>query len=179
MTCIAALVSQDRVFVGGDSAGVAGYDLTVRADEKVFVNGPYVMGFCQSFRLGDLLRYQLKPPSPGRAVDLRRFMATKFIDAVREVLKTNGLAEKDDNVESFDGSFIVGIRGRMFVIDSDFQVGEPRDPFAAIGCGGQIAQGALYAQPVTMKPEARIRQALRAAERFSGGVRAPFVVRSI
>ena len=37
MTCIAGLVdSNGDIYIGGDSAGVAGYDLTIRADEKVF-----------------------------------------------------------------------------------------------------------------------------------------------
>ena len=36
MTCIAAIAEKGKVYIGGDSAGVAGLDLTIRADEKVF-----------------------------------------------------------------------------------------------------------------------------------------------
>jgi hypothetical protein len=53
MTCIVGLVDGGRVWLGGDSAGVSGWDLTVRADRKVFRNGPYVMGFTTSFRMAN------------------------------------------------------------------------------------------------------------------------------
>lgn len=36
MTCIAAITDGKTVWVGGDSAGVAGSSLEIRADEKVF-----------------------------------------------------------------------------------------------------------------------------------------------
>lgn len=40
MTCIVGVVEGHTVWMGGDSAGVGGYALTVRADQKVFRNGP-------------------------------------------------------------------------------------------------------------------------------------------
>lgn len=57
MTCIVGLVDGDRVILGGDSAGIAGWHLQLRADEKVFRNGPYAIGFTTSFRMGQILRY--------------------------------------------------------------------------------------------------------------------------
>jgi hypothetical protein len=38
MTCIVGLVDKGDVYIGGDSAGVAGLSLSIRADEKVFGN---------------------------------------------------------------------------------------------------------------------------------------------
>jgi hypothetical protein len=55
MTCIVGLRQGGKVFIGGDSAGISGWDVTVRADPKVFLSGPYAMGFTSSFRLGQLL----------------------------------------------------------------------------------------------------------------------------
>jgi ATP-dependent protease HslVU (ClpYQ) peptidase subunit len=45
MTCIAGVAHEGKVWIGGDSAGVGGYDLTVRADAKVFTNGEFLFGF--------------------------------------------------------------------------------------------------------------------------------------
>ena len=56
MTCIAGLVHDETVYLAGDSAGTSGWNLTVRADPKVFANDSYVMGFTTSFRMGQLLR---------------------------------------------------------------------------------------------------------------------------
>lgn len=179
MTCIVGLIHDGTVYIGGDSAGIAGYSLTVRADEKVFANGPFLMGFTTSFRMGQLLRYKLTPPThpyvePGQLMDVPKYMVTCFIDAVRECLKAGGYAEKLNEQES-GGKFLVGYSGRLFIIDSDYQVGESLDGYAAVGCGADIALGALHAT-MTVEPRTRVMRALAAAERHSAGVRGPFVI---
>lgn len=172
MTAIVGLVHGGTVHIGGDSAGTSGWSLTVRADAKVFATGPYVMGFTGSFRMGQLLRYALTPPNP--AGDLDRFMVTTFIDSVRDTLRTGGWLKKENEREDGD-PFLVGIHGRLFRIDDDLQVGETVDGYAAVGCGHELALGALYAtEKSRMAPERRIKVALAAAERFSAGVRGPF-----
>jgi ATP-dependent protease HslVU (ClpYQ) peptidase subunit len=100
-----------------------------------------------------------------------------FIDAVRECLKNRGWAAKRDERES-GGCFLVGYKGRLFRIDDDYQVGIPADGFAAVGCGDQIAHGALYAS-AHLNGRERLELALRAAERFSAGVRGPFHIESL
>lgn len=174
MTCIVGLVENGRVYLGGDSAGVAGLDLTIRADQKVFKNSDYVMGFTSSFRMGQLLRYAFEPPVPEEGEDINKFMATRFIDAVRKCLKDGGYARKKDEEESA-GTFLVGYKGHLFFIDNDYQVGIPITGFDAVGCGYQIARGAMYATK-GQKPTHRIMTALEAAELFSAGVRRPFVL---
>jgi ATP-dependent protease HslVU (ClpYQ) peptidase subunit len=177
MTAIVGLARKGTVFIGGDSAGVSGMNLSVRADTKVFRNGPYLFGFTSSFRMGQLIHYSLKPPVPKG--DLDRFMTTKFVDALRECLKSGGYARKEEEQE-MGGTFLVGVRGKLFTIHEDYQVGKPADGFAAVGCGDQVALGALYATAGNgMKPRARVRLALHAAERFSAGVRGPFVCLSL
>lgn len=170
MTAIAGLVDNGRVYLGGDSAGVAGLSLTVRADAKVFRNGPYVMGFTTSFRMGQLLRHAFKPPAP--TADLPEFMCTTWVDAVRECLKAGGYAYKQ-NEQEFAGNFLVGVGGRLFEIGRDYQVGEPADGYAAVGCAYELVLGSLYST-VGQPPKRRLRTALEAAEHFSGGVCAPF-----
>lgn len=177
MTCIVGLVEGDRVWIGGDSAGVAGWDLTVRADQKVFRNGAMLFGFTSSFRMGQLLRYALQVPDHDPRVDTDKYMATTFIDAVRECLKGRGWAENDKGQER-GGTFLVGYAGRLFCVESDYQVGVPADGYAAVGCGDQIARGALYASG-HLVGQARVEVALRAAERCSAGVRGPFHIESI
>ena len=59
MTCIVGLIDGRRVWMGGDSAGVSGLDITVRADAKVFRNGDFLIGFTSSFRMGQLLAFHM------------------------------------------------------------------------------------------------------------------------
>ena len=174
MTCIAGLVHDETVYLAGDSAGTSGWNLTVRADPKVFANGSYVMGFTTSFRMGQLLRYSFTPPEPDYVNDLHRFMCTAFTDSLRQCLKDGGWAEKDKEREG-GGTFLVGTHGRLFFVNDDYQVGEPADPYAAVGCGSSYALGALHAtEGGKMTPQKRLDAALAAAERFSSGVRGPY-----
>ena len=62
MTCIVAWLEDEKICIGGDSAGVAVYNMQIRADEKVFKNGEMVFGFTSSFRMGQLLRFSLILP---------------------------------------------------------------------------------------------------------------------
>ena len=176
MTAIVGLVDNGTVYIGGDSAGASGWSLTVRADAKVFFNAGYLFGFTTSYRMGQLIRYALQPPEPAR--DLERFMATTFIDAIRACLKEGGWAKKDNDREE-GGTFLVGVRGRLFAIYSDYQVAEEALDYMAVGSGEDIALGALYATAdLGLSPRARMRIALKAAARFKTGVHEPFVYAS-
>ena len=177
MTCIVGIAQGGKVYMGGDSAGVGGYDLTIRADRKVFINDGFLMGFTSSFRMGQLLQYALKPPHPQEKADLMRFMATEFIDVVRNTLKAGGYASKENETES-GGCFLVGYLGRLFRVHSDYQVAESAYGFDAVGCGESYAAGSLHATP-KLEPKKRVLLALEVAEKCSAGVRAPFHVMSL
>lgn len=174
MTCIVGVVDKGSVYIGGDSAGVAGWDLVIRRDAKVFRNGPFLFGFTSSFRMGQLLRYAFTPPEHPADMDVDRYLSTAFVDAVRECLKAGGYAKKDNEKEE-GGVFLLGYRGRLLHIGSDYQVGEAFDGYDACGCGDSVARGALFAG-ARLRPEMRLRTALLAAERWNNGVRGPFIV---
>lgn len=174
MTCIVGVADGETVWMGGDSAGVAGWGVTVRADAKVFTNGPCVFGFTSSFRMGQLLRYRLQVPEQGRSENIDRFMVVSFIDAVRSCMEDGGWKHTQYGREE-GGQFLVGYRGRLYQIDSDFQVGIPTDQVAAIGCGEDLALGAMDAL-ADLPPRKRIKRALAIAAARSGGVAAPFLV---
>jgi ATP-dependent protease HslVU (ClpYQ) peptidase subunit len=171
VTCIVGIQQGGRVVIGGDSAGVAAWSITVRADTKVFRNGEFIMGFTDSFRMGQLLRYSLVPPVP-QDWDLDRFMATDFIAVVRDCLRDGGFARNDSGNES-GGLFLVGIRGHLYRIDSDYQIGRSIDEYYAVGSGDEYACGSLHSTR-GLDPEQRVRMALEAAAHHSTGVCPPF-----
>ena len=108
MTCIVGVVHKGTVWIGGDSAGVdESFGSSARSDAKIFQNGPYLMGFTSSFRMGQLLAYAFDPPKPHDDDDLMRFMVTDFINEARHCLLNGGFAEKKDEVET-GGTFLVG-----------------------------------------------------------------------
>jgi ATP-dependent protease HslVU (ClpYQ) peptidase subunit len=180
MTCIAGIVAKDgSVIIGGDSAGVAGLDMSVRKDAKVFRCDGFLYGFTTSFRMGQILRYSFKPPDHDPRVDTDTYLRTEWIDAVRKALEAGGFAKKS-NGEETGGMFLLGYRGRLFQVESDYQIGEDVAPYAAVGCGYAFAKGAMFAtQHSDLAEIARVRLALECAESHSAGVRGPFVVETL
>jgi ATP-dependent protease HslVU (ClpYQ) peptidase subunit len=168
MTCIVGLVDKGDVYVGGDSAGVAGLSISIRADEKVFVNGPFIMGFTTSFRMGQLLRYKFNPAVQTVNQNDMQYMVTTFIDTARKCFEDNGFGDKSEG-----GTFLVGYHGQLYTINSDFQVGIPADRYDAVGSGSDLALGAMYATP-KLTPIKRLTVALEAASAFNAGVAPPF-----
>lgn len=178
MTCIVAVVSKGQVFMGGDSAGMdSRYGLTVRTDRKVFRNGDFLIGFTDSFRMGQLLQFSFNPPKPRTGTDVMAYMVTDFIDAARQCLKGGGWARIVDSADK-GGTFLVGYAGRIFQIYGDFQVGEAKMGFDACGSADFVALGSLYTTRDWPEPDKRLLAALNAAEELSGAVRGPFFFES-
>lgn len=174
MTCIVGLQHDGKVTIGGDSAGVAGYSITVRADTKVFTVGPYLMGFTTSFRMGQLLHHTFKPKPPKGNLD--RFMVAEFIPGIMDCLETGGWLSTE-NGRREGGTFLVGVHGRLFSVHDDFQVGSPVDGYESVGCGDEIALGSLHST-TGKPPRARVKAALTAAAHHSAGVTPPFVIKT-
>src|SRR5574337_644834 len=120
MTCIVGLVDKGNVYIGGDSAGVAGLSISIRNDEKVFTNGPFIMGFTTSFRMGQLLRYKFNPPKQTVNMDDMKYMVTDFIDAVRKCFAENGYGKIPQGDNNEGGTFLVGYNGKLYAIHDDF-----------------------------------------------------------
>lgn len=172
MTCIVGLVSKDGVWLGGDGLGSTEHTKCKVAGGKVFRNGEFVMGFCGDFRIGQILRYAFIPPPING--DITRYMCVEFSNALRAAFKDAGYLQTNDGVER-GGDFLVGIRGRLFCVESNFQVIETVLPYIAIGSGDSYAMGAMYANRKG-KPRDRVMLALKAAAEFCPSVGGPFKV---
>lgn len=179
MTCIVGFAAGQSVFIGGDSAGVSNFDLRLRQDEKVFAKDGMVFGFTSSFRMGQILRYSFDIPYHDPRKDDFNYLCTDFVDALIKCFKDKGYARIDSNGVS-GGVFLVGYKGNLYSVESDFQVTKVRHNYDACGCGDNYALGALRAiEDTEMEPQKRVELALAAAEYFSAGVRSPFTVVNI
>lgn len=172
MTCIIGFADpkDKKIYIGGDSAGVSGYSVQVRADEKVFRNGPFIMGFTTSFRMGQLLRYVFEPPAQAEGVEDYKYMVATFIPAVKKCF--------DDGDFEKGGEFILGYKGSLYEVSSDFQVAKMLDNIASVGCGAKIALGAMHAL-THLYPKERILKSLEITTYLNAGVRPPFIIEEI
>lgn len=176
MTCIVGYIEKQKVIIGGDSAGVGGLSIHIRRDPKVFKTGPFIMGFTSSFRMGQLLMSSdFKPPKQKRGQSDYDFMVTSFIDAVKDCFKKGGYSQRYKDGDDKGGTFLVGYKGVLYMIENDYQVAMTHDKYMAVGCGEELAEGAMFALEHTeMDGMEKMGIALSAAAHFSGGVAPPF-----
>lgn len=177
MTCIVGVEHQGEVWIGGDSAAIGGYELMIRNDEKVFIRDGMLFGCAGSIRMRQLLRYALDIPEHSQKKDSMSYLVTDFVDSVRGCFEQRGWPGKHDDVgREVSGSWLLGYRGELLLIDSDFQIGRSSCGYYAVGCGADIALGSLHSTRQSDDPERRVRDALEAAECHSAGVAGPFIV---
>lgn len=176
MTCIVGIVEEGIVYLGADSFFGTEYRSNRCEYSKVFPVGEAIMGVCGSARTMDLLRFSLGMPKIDTDMDLRKWMVVEFIPVIRECLKDGGITKIKENVEEHDSPFLVGLRGRLFRVDEDFQVGEYTTPFSCIGAGMDFSTGSLFSteEIADITPRDRITMALKAAVEFSPLVQPPF-----
>lgn len=181
MTCIAGFVEGGRTWIGGDAAGTySSNGALIGTQEKVFWNNNYLFGCSGSFRMMQILHYSFEPPHvPAACANLDRFMATRWIDALRAAFKRAGYTSYDNGQEEGGTQFLVAYRGRLYCVEQDFNITRTLDNLYAIGLGGPYAAGALYAlQPRArhVAPQLRLEQALMIAETCNASVRGPFTI---
>lgn len=180
MTCIVGVQEKGRAWIGGDAASVSGSTVYEVGAAKVFRNGDYVIGGTTSWRMLDLLRYKLQPPPPPPGPPDCGFMVIEFVERLRECMKAGGFARKENEVESA-GTILVSVSGRLFRVDSDYQVDAPA-AYCAIGSGRDPALGALFATEGQRGPGGAGRRraflALEASAAHNAYVRPPFTLLS-
>jgi len=178
MTCVIGLVDKGKVWMGADSMSAnESFNSETCAYPKIAKIDKCLIGYTTSWRMGQLLAHSLKLPVVGRK-DLLTYMTTNFVNSVIDVLKKGKwLTEQNSQIEG--GTFLIGIKGRLFRVQEDFSVLELSCGYDAIGCGHDIAKGAMYAGKNIKDPSKRIITALEAAEEFSSGVRRPFYIHKV
>lgn len=178
MTCIAGIAHKGKVYIGGDSAGFIEGTVMPHLNGKVFRHGEFIFGCCGYVRFSEIVRFSFKPPTVGR-MNLERYMATKFIDALRKALKKCGYLKNGDGQEGDEeNAMLVGVRGHLFYVAGNFSASAIGGGLFATGAAGDVALGAL-AVTEDKPPKERILMALQAAERFTDAARAPFHIESV
>ena len=176
MTCIVGLEENGKVWIGADSAGTNGrMDQRIRADKKVFVKGEFIVGFCGSFRAGQLLTCYLEVPPQEEGVDDFTFLVNEFTAAVKKCLAPL----KEDDPQSAHPNFLFGYRGHLYGVEGDYQISRSEESFDSVGSGSDIAIGAMHASKDTKGAKKRIIKALEASALNNAAVRPPFHVMSL
>lgn len=174
MTIVAGLAVNGRVYMAADSQASSGWDCRNRKDPKVFISHDILYGFTSSYRMGQILRYHTEPLDiPSAPGDIMGFVVRTMVPQWRRLFQDHGYLKSDAGRDD-SGTFMAGLRGKLFTVDSDFQVAEHTDNFAAVGCGSAYALGAMevsYTDNNISDAECEyiVTQAVSVACKFSNG----------
>ena len=178
MTLVIAISDGQRLVFAADSAAsnLKTGEIYNLDNEKIFACGPWLIGHTTSYRLGQVLRYQVSWPTPPADLNhLESFIVREVVEPVRKAMRGAGASKRIQGADN-GGSFLVGYAGQIFAIADDYSVVHFPHPFAAIGHGRHVAYGALHAlQESPISLEEKCRAALEASEAFDNTVRRPFV----
>lgn len=147
MTCCIAYKTDKTLYFIADTAGTdEDHVQEIRKDPKVFIRDNILFGTAGSFRMRDVLMYNLKIPSLTKSdksnIDL--YVKKKLISAIRKVFIDEGVCIKtDESDQTCPGDILIGIKNKIYKVESDFQVGETAFSYNAIGSGSREALGAL------------------------------------
>lgn len=148
MTCIVGLVGKKGVLIAGDAQGSTEWTKREDVSAKVFqLSDLLAVGYCGSGRFGQILQYHLMDSldDPPLNMDEHRWVVRDFVPYLREHTEEHGHLHIHHNVEEFGPSaFLLGVRGRLFTIESDFGVCEHVISYDSIGSGAETAAGVLH-----------------------------------
>lgn len=119
------------------------------------------------------LRYRLSISAPREGDEMDSYVRTDLLDNVKNTLQTHGLLEKQNDVWSFAGPFLLGMRGCLWTVQYDFSILSAPKWGTAVGSGYEVALGALHALRGWSTPDRRLLTALVAAESVVTTVRRP------
>src|ERR1051326_4198118 len=180
MTCIAGAVKGAEVWIGADAVSVHGdSSARVSTQPKVFQVGEFLIGSSGTLRIQQIFRYMFTPPAIES--DIVAYMIKVFVPALRSAIKDNGGEFIDANGNAqLDGRYLIGVRGRLFEIDSSYAVFEAKTKYASIGCADQEALAAMFTATSLMggdiSPEKIVERGLLEAEEFDTSIRPPFTI---
>ena len=175
MTMVLGLRENGYVYMAADSVA-AGAELTViRKEAKLFWNGPYLIGFCGSFRFGQIVKFCELPRMPlelfgGDDNKVEGFFVREFVPALQDAMEDSGINHDDLN----ESSLMVGVGQYLFIIEPGFQVSSYMHDYAALGVAEQAGLVGLDVISGGL-PENRLNRVLESIEKHSIYVKRPWV----
>lgn len=182
MTCIAGAIKDGEVCIGGDGVSIQpSSSARPLAAGKVFKLGEFLIGASGTVRAEQIFRYLFEPPSISG--DLQSYMVRHFVPVLRALMKEHGgECKTEDGDEELNARYLVGVRGRLFEIDSAYGAFESHLPYAAVGSADQEALAAMFtalAMDSGVSAEEIVRRGLAAAAEFNTDIRPPFTVMTL
>jgi ATP-dependent protease HslVU (ClpYQ) peptidase subunit len=171
VTCIAGLVDNNIIYIGGDRGVSDDSSILSMLQPKVIIKGDWIYGYAGSLGNGQLFDF-IDLPDVKKKDDVYKILRMDVVENYKSILDTHGSSKDDDSTD-----FIIGCLGRLFEFNTDdWGVAEITE--VAIGSGGNFALGSLYST-IGNDPIERIGLAIGAAITYSPTCQGPIDILSL
>jgi ATP-dependent protease HslVU (ClpYQ) peptidase subunit len=171
VTCIAGLVDDNIIYIGGDRGISDDSSIMSMLQPKVIIKGDWIYGYAGSLGNGQLFDFIDLPPVKNKE-DVYKILRMDIVENYKSILDTHGSSKDDDSTD-----FIIGCMGRLFEFNTDdWGVAEITE--VSIGSGGNFALGSLYST-IGSDPLERIGLAIGSAITYSPTCQGPIDILSL
>lgn len=141
MTCIVGVETENgKVVMGGDVLGSNGHSKSEYSESKVYKHSKMIFGYTSTYRFGQIVELMLDDNEiyiPEDPSDIYGWLVRVFVPKLRKTLTENG---------SEGGYMLMGIKGQLWSIQSDFSVLRAVRGYNSVGSGDTFAKGSMYTQ---------------------------------
>jgi len=168
MTAIIGFIDNKnkKIIMGGDSLSSDNYKKFSRKDEKVFVKDNYIYGFCNDYKILNLVKYHFIAPEwkykSFKKYDNTTFINKIFIPSLADFLQDNDIEIENDRM-GHEELCLIGFNGSLYKIYDDMEVEELVMDWNTCGSGGMYLLGyfeGAYIENNTIDIEKLIKNAI-------------------
>jgi ATP-dependent protease HslVU (ClpYQ) peptidase subunit len=146
MTVIVGLEFNGKVLIAGDIQGTGGNNKVIHTQPKVFNKNGIIFGYTTSYRFGQIIEHGLQNPIvPDNLSEIYKWLITVLIPSIKSSLSTANYEE--------GGNCLIGVRGQLWQLQSDFSVLRSVKGYDAIGAGSEYALGSVFTQLSLLHPK--------------------------
>lgn len=147
MTCIVAIRDKNYSIVASDSGAFTESSRLLTTTLKIGNFGKIIFGTAGSIRVINILKHYLNDPKlikKTKTQDAETFIVKRFVPILKQALTEAGASYQNDGGHTFENEIILIVDTKIFVIQNDYSVLEPKEDFFASGSASYAASGALY-----------------------------------
>jgi hypothetical protein len=181
MTIIAACVDQDGlIWMGSDCISLhRNTDVKISSRSKVFRLGETLIGGSGTTRCGQIVERGITPGEIPANIDPYEWLIETFIPVLRAAMKDRGGEIAKDGAHEMDIRLLIGLRGKLYEIDTGYGIIGHRSCYATIGCADKEAEAAMLTTlklVPDMHARAVVQYGLEAAAELDINIRPPFEI---
>lgn len=170
MTCIVAVIENNKCIMGADSCGSnEDNSYVISQTPKILKKSNMLIGVCDSYRIINLIN-EFTPPNTAKTIPNYSYLIKFFIPELQKFLKKHETISEHFNL-------LIGFKNEIYEIGSDYGVILTPEWGSSIGSGSVAALGSLYtSSKSSLSCQEKVMIALQSAEAIMNNVKGPFLI---